>query len=575
MATKDNNIGLLSKVAKFVLNPTKDWSELDKLGKTPESDSDLEGASGFSKKALKQMIERKRQNDFVRRREFDELRKLRRNVPQLNLDLAARPSFFQNSTTSNLDERAKTLQKIDEIEAHMSKQWWKGKQDMAAKSVVETVVSVRSPIDGGDSVPATVPPSERGNIFSSTLNSDSKDDFGLDDEADSAIAGLRVADSADAATHRGQGFDRSSRGRMLATKSVAESLTDPDLQEAAIRFANGDDAGAEEGLLSLLRTDPIEPEVAHRWAMALFDLYRSTGQQGSFDQVAIDYAMRFGQSAPAWFSTPELVKARATIPGSVSESRLGQSSQVSWECPAELDLKAVQAMQSNFKDASQRWNLNWGQLATMTHDAGRALAELFALWCSQPVKLHFDRADVLEQVLRALTTARNLQQDLFWWQLRLDALRILRQQDEFELVALDYCVVNEVSPPPWQNPRCEYMDDGASANATSASQMSTMPMGLEEAIPASAIELSGELLGDVTRRLNALLIGLKESSRLVISCDLLIRVDFPAAGSILNWVALRESEGCHVQFRNVPRLVAAFFKVIGIHENARVLVRTR
>ena len=62
MATKGTTTGLLSKMAKFVRNPTKDWSELDNL------ESEQEPERGFSKQSLKEMIERKRQNDFVRRR---------------------------------------------------------------------------------------------------------------------------------------------------------------------------------------------------------------------------------------------------------------------------------------------------------------------------------------------------------------------------------------------------------------------------------------------------------------------------------------------------------------------------
>jgi ABC-type transporter Mla MlaB component len=87
------------------------------------------------------------------------------------------------------------------------------------------------------------------------------------------------------------------------------------------------------------------------------------------------------------------------------------------------------------------------------------------------------------------------------------------------------------------------------------------------------VELNGEILGDAAQALDDLQTGLKGADRLVISCSRLIRVDFSAAGSILNWVAVRESEGCHVQFRDVPRLVAAFFNVIGINEHARVVVR--
>ncbi len=59
----------------------------------------------------------------------------------------------------------------------------------------------------------------------------------------------------------------------------------------------------------------------------------------------------------------------------------------------------------------------------------------------------------------------------------------------------------------------------------------------------------------------------------MVSCARLIRVDFSAAGSILNWVANRQEEGFNVQFREVHRLVGAFFNVIGINEHARVVLR--
>ncbi|MGH8821802.1 MAG: STAS domain-containing protein, partial [Rhodoferax sp.] len=114
---KDDNGGLLSKVVKFVRNPTTNWSDLDHQ----ETDRD----STYSKQALKEMIERKRRNDFVRKREFDLLRKVRRRESVVGQDFAARPSFFQSSIASKPDDRASTLKKIDEIEAQMSMQWWK------------------------------------------------------------------------------------------------------------------------------------------------------------------------------------------------------------------------------------------------------------------------------------------------------------------------------------------------------------------------------------------------------------------------------------------------------------------
>jgi len=53
-----------------------------------------------------------------------------------------------------------------------------------------------------------------------------------------------------------------------------------------------------------------------------------------------------------------------------------------------------------------------------------------------------------------------------------------------------------------------------------------------------------------------------------------VRVDFAAAGSILNWAAARHTQGQQTEFVRVPRLVAAFFSLIGINEHVRIMVRT-
>jgi len=59
MALKEETTGLLSKVVKFVKNPTTNWADLD------QQETDRE--STYSKQMLKEMIERKRRNDFVRK----------------------------------------------------------------------------------------------------------------------------------------------------------------------------------------------------------------------------------------------------------------------------------------------------------------------------------------------------------------------------------------------------------------------------------------------------------------------------------------------------------------------------
>ena len=148
MATKDERPGLLSKVAMFVRNPTKDWSDISRTETEPDS--------AYDKQALKAMIERKRQNDFVRKREFDQLRKLRNRDPSAIANLA-RPSFFQSSIPTDPDGRAVTLKKIDEIEAQMSRQWWQGKQDAAAAANAGSEQRPSAVAPGSDTQPSLAP----------------------------------------------------------------------------------------------------------------------------------------------------------------------------------------------------------------------------------------------------------------------------------------------------------------------------------------------------------------------------------------------------------------------------------
>jgi ABC-type transporter Mla MlaB component len=568
--------GLLSKMAKFVRNPTRDWSELDQK-EEPAADS------GFNKEMLRQMIERKRQNDFVRKREFDYLRKLRRRESLNGPGQTGRPSFFQSSLPTNPDERALTLRKIDEIEAQMSRQWWQGKQDDSAARAAGFPVTTR-PALGPDAGP-TQPMPQEGEIgdsnFASTQSSglqtssnwiEVPEEYALTrmDPADVGSAlppsSLRSPLGGERAVPPGSGFSNSRQ----STSELVDNLTDPDLEEAAIRYANGDTAGAEATLLAALQTASPRPELAQAWMGALFDIYRATGQQARFDSVALDFARRFERSPPAWFSIPEQLGRQ---PASPADGAADSGDASAWSCPAVLDAEAVAALESATLGGAGRRLVDWGALQAVTPAAVPGLAHLFACWCSTPVHLAFLHHEALMHVLKQLTPAADRSAGPLAWQLRLDALRILQEQEEFELVALDYCVTFEVSPPSWQEARCRCDCEGTAARAGAAVVRQDEAAGRAQAA-AGAMELAGEILGDASDLLAGFEAGMEDARRLAISCARLIRVDFSAAGSILNWVVAQQAQGRQVHFLDVNRIVAAFFRVIGINEHARIVPRS-
>jgi ABC-type transporter Mla MlaB component len=623
MPPKDEPTGLLSKVVRFVRNPTTNWADLD------QQDADRE--SGYSKQMLKEMIERKRRNDFVRKREFDMLRKMRRSEVMAGQDPMARPSFFQSSMPSKPDDRATTLKKIDEIEAQMSMQWWKtkhGENSSRSGSSTNFPVSAHGAPDTTGRAPGSPPTRSQAYTRTSPQQLPAGSDAGVtsSDElpmlnsvpaADSDVLPERGSPAADpaaplpparaptpitrpaavpaisavtppAAPSSLPGLTTSgfSASKLFAI-DVEEFAHDPELEEASIRFANGDDSGAEAGLLEVLGPKGARSDHDETW-LTLFDLYRATGQQDRFETAAIDFAGRFGRSAPQWFSIPEAVgRMHAPAP---AQAATGSQPLANWTCPATFGTQTLAAMSAALAKATPPWRLNWVKLNAIDEAALEGLTKLFTQWAAQPVQLRFIGGDTFEKVLKTATPSGDKAVNAAWWKLRMEVLRVMHRPDEFELVALDYCVTYEVSPPSWESARCEYKPLQADGSYVAGhtligeafhDSLSSVMSGYSDthAAPNSqmaniaTVELAGQVLGDASEALEKLDSKLMGADVMVISCARLMRIDFAAAGTLLNWVSSRQSEGHQVQFIEVHRLVAAFFNVIGISEHARVMAR--
>lgn len=578
--------GLLSKMVRFVRNPTVQWTELDSLQDDRESQ--------YSKQMLKEMIERKRRNDFVRRREFDQLRKLRqREVLQGHRteDASNRPSLFQSSMASP-DERAVTLKKIDEIEAQMSQQWWKSKQsgNEAGETMPLTMPTGETqPAPGPDAqaadarafaptAPVTLVSPLAASAAAPTAPSPVAPLFANDSMAVGRFGGVDAALQAEPEVH--PSFSPTVPGGVAPVVVQLERFVhDPDLEEAAIRYANGDHEGAESGLLQVLeqhRQD--DPEQQLELWMTLFDLYRATGQQDRFESLAIDFAAQYSRSAPLWFSLPDQLGLQVSSSDPAGDAPGHR--EFSWNAPQRLAVSSIAALQASVERAASPWTLAWSRIAGIDDAAVPLLADLFTRWADKQGQFVFSGVDRLETLLEIMTQSGDRTSGTEWWRLRMSALRLMGRPDEFELVALDYCVTFEVSPPSWAASKCGYSDDNASANAQpQANERDMLASDFGELTLPPPIDngpaalLSGVIEGDAVPLLQPLQELVKPGVPLVIACDKLMRIDFAAAGSVLNWAADLQSQGHVVHFQNLHRLIAVFFNVIGINEHAWVIPR--
>ena len=641
MATKDDHPGLLSKMASFMLGSAKEKA----VSVLPEPENDSVNESAYDKNALKALIERKRHNDLIRKHEFDALRKLRNNNVAVTTS-SARPSVFQASVPSDLEGRADTLKKIDEIEAQMSKQWWKGKQDAAAAKQ-----AAAAPVQ--PAAPAYIPPPEPASPkapatatlahhYDKTLplehlvNSTAVvlDAFKTTEAMDLGMSKQATRSPEYTATQVDAGmqplamdldFGQAQRtysinhtytpmpsvgeqpeisldfGDGLLEFEFEDMVTDPELEEASIRYANGDEWGAEQSLLEALSAPGVAENTAKAWVAALLDLFRATNNKARFDAVAQQYASHLVGASPVWYAVSgEDSHSAATgldfelnlPPLAVQEPEPEpvHTSDALWECPKELTAQALQELQQSLLSHAQPWRLGWSRLNHIDPDAMPLLGVVLRKFCEEPVQIQFIGAERLIHLLTEMTPTMESAVAPSWWLVRLNALRVVQLYDDFENVALDYCVTYEVSPPAWEPAKCQYENvigaHAPSAPAPQAVQQPVIPAVVAPAktqrvmptVPAGAVELQGEILGDALEALEGHLRSedggepvYHSGSTLQVYCMHLVRVDFSAAGSILNWAAMRQAEGCKVQFREVNRMVAAFFNVIGIHEHARVI----
>ena len=567
------------KVVKFVANPATEWAELDA---PPEESRENEYAKG----ELKAMIERKRRNDFVRKREFDMLRKVRREgLTGEQLAALGGSSRLDDSEPRNPDSGARqdigVKAKIDEIEQQMV-----GDNYAAATTrrgpEFYNAPTAPTPLDMRTAPrPAAPPPEPQGGRV---------DDFVPEPAAPkpapaavrkpnapspppsamSSVAPLSLV-SLDAVP------DELSRAFAAANTEVTH---DPDLDEAVIAFANADFEQCEQAILALTGSGGSRAQHAETW-LVLFDLYRAIGQQHKFESLALDYAQQFGWSAPQWFSMPRLV-AEAASDERPSKSRI--EGQVGWICPDHLDADGVARLSSLALQMPLPWVFDWGALRGIDAEACARLSELFRSWIPQDLDMRWLSGERLFTVLQEAAPNGVRDADPAYWQVRLDALRMTNRPDQFDEAAIDYCVTYEVSPPSWEAARCEVRISGSNQGTTQpplsvVSEVSTSFFESQlvddpHMVQVGVVELSGQLVGDIALTLGKMDAQLGTATIVNVSCARLIRVDFIAAGDLLNWVLARRSENRSVNFVDAHRMVALFFGAMGINEHATVKVRT-
>lgn len=308
------------------------------------------------------------------------------------------------------------------------------------------------------------------------------------------------------------------------------------LDEAAMLYASNQLDNAEQTLKSLLAGN--EPRAWHM----LFDLYRLTQREAEFEQLALDYALKFETSPP------NLASRQADTPAAAKASR-------TLSIDARLDNAAGGHLKDQLAAAAKGETLllDFSRIAALEAAGAAHLTQGLALARKAKAVFQVSGAPQLVETLKGkLNSDRGTEA---WWLLLLALYQLLGKQAEFEDLAVDYAVHFEVSPPSWESVK--------------AAQEVTAPAA-PDGHGTNAFCLKGVISEASGNQIAALLQYAHSRQEVVVDCTQVTRVDYAYVGSLISHLMQLLGSGKSITLHGQNALVNELFRAMGIDQLARL-----
>jgi len=325
------------------------------------------------------------------------------------------------------------------------------------------------------------------------------------------------------------------------------------IEEAAILFANGLIEPAEAGLRAAIHSDALGDAAQRAWLM-LFELFQQRGDKASFDNLTIEYVLRFESSPPAWIDYKD--EATAASAGKTADGapivRL----------PDVVDANVVKVLEQlkNHSVQHQSLTLDTSGVREIDLVGAELLLRVINAFKRASHELMVLGADQLITPLRAAVEPGRRDQSDAAWMLLLEVFRLLNRQHDFEETGIQYCITYEVSPPSWEPP--------PPSLKTRAATPADKPVEVDD-----GMQWRGTVRGNGEPQFGRLLVEAKTEKRLAVDCTYLKRIEFATATSLLTLLTKLRQGGVTIEFRNVNHLIAALFSLLGVDMVADVQLR--
>jgi len=333
---------------------------------------------------------------------------------------------------------------------------------------------------------------------------------------------------------------------------ITEGTTAPAVEEAAVLYANQLVGPATEVLKTAIAEESLGRSEYNAYQM-LFDLLHLQGAKDDYEKYALDFVVKFEQSAPAW---------KERKPSAPASSTASFAPLVHFRDA--LDASIVPQLERIKQLATKhpKLRLEFSTIKSADVVGCELMLRVLSAFSLANHEIEMNGTEPLINAVKSLVEVGRKDASPAAWDLLLKLYQITGQQKPFEDVAVDYCVTYEVSPPSWEAPP-KNMHVVHSFSKEFAN--SIIEGGLPDEIP-----LVGEIKGNAELLIKTIESAFMTRNTVILNCKALERVEFSAAGSLLIPLTQWSNSGKQVEFRELNHLIAGLFITLGIHQLATV-----
>ncbi len=318
------------------------------------------------------------------------------------------------------------------------------------------------------------------------------------------------------------------------------------LENAALLYAGGQTTPARALLEEGVQNDYDAKQSALAW-LALFDILQRIADRAAFEQLALQYVVQFERSAPAWDETAKLEPDRKVVVGGY--------------VPITGKLTAASLPQIENLKRTIAKNVPGSRLdltsVTGCDDAGaRLLAAALAEARKRRFSVTLQRPEKLRTALDTMVK-KGRDGGEGAWLLSLELLQFMYDQIAFDDRAIEYAIAFELSPPSWEpppRPETEAAPAGGGARLESDDAAADVDM----------LVFNGVMAGSITPQLAQLHEFAQRKAVVPIDMTAVERIDFVAAGGLVNAINRIETQRKAIQFIGVSPIIRAMLLLIGV-----------